>query len=322
MGRMLLSEYITDGIAKREMYQVIEQFVDAMLETESSNQRVVLRLEEYEINNGKVVMKYERAERPLNILLITDFLKDLVFRCVFRVGEELDDLGEFLRFLDNEREVTLIYIYEYVMDELELDIPPNRQHLFMPVEQPVKMQIQEEVRMPASDETGVLDINFWEQNRIIKDADKIQRHSQKLRQTMEPQQQSAMTSQGDETGLLDASFWDRKMQSGSGPSQGAMQMSSRLSLVNVKSREEVQVTRKSFIVGKDVSSCDLVIENKTISRRHAEILTKGSRYYVRDLGSTNKTFVGNTELKAHVEVEIFDGTRIKFSNEMYEVVVR
>ena len=58
MGRMLLSEYITDGIAKREMYQVIEQFVDAMLETESSNQRVVLRLEEYEINNGKVVMKY------------------------------------------------------------------------------------------------------------------------------------------------------------------------------------------------------------------------------------------------------------------------
>lgn len=315
MGRMLLSEYITDGIAKREMYQVIEQFVDAMLETEGTDRRVVLRLEEYEINNGKVILKYERAEKPLNILLITDFLKDLVFRCVFRVGEELDDLGEFLRFLDNEREVTLAYIYEYVMDELELDIPPNRQHLFMPVEQPKHMQ-EEEVRMPATDETGVLDINFWEQNRILKDADKIQRHSQKLRQTMEPQPQS------DETGLLDASFWDRKMQSNPGMSQGAVQMSSRLSLVNVKSREEVQVTRKSFIVGKDVSSCDLVIENKTISRRHAEILTKGSRYYVRDLGSTNKTFVGNTEMKPHVEVEIFDGTRIKFSNEMYEVVVR
>lgn len=320
MGRMLLSEYITDGIAKREMYQVIEQFVDAMLETEGTDRRVVLRLEEYEINNGKVILKYERAEKPLNILLITDFLKDLVFRCVFRVGEELDDLGEFLRFLDNEREVTLAYIYEYVMDELELDIPSNRQHLFMSVEQPKHMQ--EEVKMPAADETGVLDINFWEQNRILKDADKIQRHSQKLRQTMEPQPQSAMMSQGDETGLLDASFWDRQMQSNAGRSQGAMQMSARLSLVNVKSREEVQVTRKSFIVGKDVSSCDLVIENKTISRRHAEILTKGSRYYVRDLGSTNKTFVGNTEIKPHVEVEIFDGTRIKFSNEMYEVVVR
>jgi len=173
MERLLLTEYLADGVSKREMYQVIAQFVDAMLETEGTDRQVVLRLEELEIQNGKVELKFETSMKPLSILRITDFIKELIFRCVFRVGEEVEDLADFLRFLDNEREVTLAYIYEYVMDELDLDIPANRRNLYE-AEYPA-------VEMPKKDETGVLDVTFWEQNKVLREADQIQRHSQNLR---------------------------------------------------------------------------------------------------------------------------------------------
>lgn len=39
------------------------------------------------------------------------------------------------------------------------------------------------------------------------------------------------------------------------------------------------------------SSCDLVLRKDDISRRHAEVLLDGSQWVLRDLGSTNGTFV-------------------------------
>lgn len=302
MKQLLLTEYLSDGISKRELYQVVVQFVDAMIETERSDRQVVLKLDELFIKDGEVELKYEEAMKPLSILRITEFIKDVIFRSVFRVGEEVEDLADFLRFLDNEREVTLPYIYEYVMDELDLDIPSNRE-------------------LPRGDETGVLDISFFEQNKVLREADKIQRHSQKLVQSMKQPQMESMAMQGDETGVLDPSFWERKMHNGPVREQAGRVVAKNISLINEKSKEEIRITKNAFVVGKDASCCDLVIANKTISRKHAQILVKGSRYYVMDLGSTNKTYLGNTELAPNTEVEIFDGSKIKFSNEVYEVVI-
>lgn len=312
MERLLLTEYLSDGISKRAMYQVILQFVDALIETEGTDRQVVLQLDGLEICKGKVDLQYETGFKPVSISRIIDFIKEVIFRCIFAVGEEIDDLAEFLRFLDNEREVTLAYIYEYIMDELDLDIPPNRQNLFASDCPPIEET--------TNGETGVLDVSFWEHNKALKEADKIQKHSQQLLENMQP----GRTGTGEETGLLDDSFWERKMQSMNGREPGGAKIPSarKVSLVNTKSGEEISITRSPFVVGKDSSNCDLVIQNKTISRKHAEIIIKGSHYYVKDLGSTNKTFLGSTEIAANVEVEIFPGTRVKFSNEIFELVIR
>lgn len=48
----------------------------------------------------------------------------------------------------------------------------------------------------------------------------------------------------------------------------------------------------SLVIGKNPQLCQVVIDyDKTVSKRHCEIYTDGSMYRIRDLGSTNGTFV-------------------------------
>lgn len=46
-----------------------------------------------------------------------------------------------------------------------------------------------------------------------------------------------------------------------------------------------------FIIGRADRSCDLVIPDARISRRHAAIMLRGGRFMIRDLGSMNGTFI-------------------------------
>lgn len=46
-----------------------------------------------------------------------------------------------------------------------------------------------------------------------------------------------------------------------------------------------------FIIGRADRSCDLVIPDARVSRRHAAIMLRGGRFMIRDLGSMNGTFV-------------------------------
>lgn len=308
MNKMLLTDYLADNISKRDMYHILRQVAEALLDTEGKDRQVVLDPDEMELLDGKLELQYQNAVKPVSISRIADFMKEIIFRCVFRHGEEVEDLADFLRFLDNEREVTLPYIYEYILDELDMDIPAERQKYY----NQRQAAVQED--LPREGETGVLDVRFWQQKDVLQDADKIQKHSQRL--TPAPS--------GQDTGLLDESFWEQKMQHGSlgSSAKGVGAVETRILLVKEKTGEETPITKNTFVVGKDPQSSDLVISNKTISRRHAEITMRGSHYFVKDLGSTNKTFVNDREIPPNVNTEIFSGSKIKFSNEIYHFMVK
>jgi len=65
-----------------------------------------------------------------------------------------------------------------------------------------------------------------------------------------------------------------------------------------------------LLVGKD-ESCDLVLLDVTVSRRHLEIERVGDRFLIRDLDSTNGTSVGGTRIK---EAFLSPGSTIKAGN--------
>lgn len=87
-------------------------------------------------------------------------------------------------------------------------------------------------------------------------------------------------------------------------------------LVREKNKEKIDVNKPSFRIGAERKYVDYwVNDNSTVSRSHADILTRDKRYFIIDLNSTNKTYVDDRAIPIEKEIELFDGTRIRLSNE-------
>jgi diguanylate cyclase (GGDEF)-like protein len=65
------------------------------------------------------------------------------------------------------------------------------------------------------------------------------------------------------------------------------------------------------------SSCNLIIDSDSVSRRHARVEWTGSGHRVVDLGSTNGTFVNAMRISGH---DLRDGDRIQFGKVLLKYV--
>ena len=67
-----------------------------------------------------------------------------------------------------------------------------------------------------------------------------------------------------------------------------------------------------FVLGRS-RSCDLTLKTPDASRRHAEIAAVTAGYLIRDLGSTNGTFVNGERIEEH---ELQTGDRIEIGGDL------
>lgn len=89
-------------------------------------------------------------------------------------------------------------------------------------------------------------------------------------------------------------------------------------LHRVLTDENISVNKPVFRLGKEKSYVDyFVASNVAVSRSHADIITRGNKYYVRDLNSKNHTYINDQIIPIQVEVEIHDGDRLKLANEEF-----
>ena len=58
------------------------------------------------------------------------------------------------------------------------------------------------------------------------------------------------------------------------------------------------------------SDNDIQIKDNTVSRRHLEIIKKANRYFIKDLRSTNGTFVNGEQISSDLEIEVEQGIPI------------
>jgi predicted component of type VI protein secretion system len=70
----------------------------------------------------------------------------------------------------------------------------------------------------------------------------------------------------------------------------------------------IPVSTPQFLVGRD-SKCHLRPASQTISKRHCEVLNREDRWFVRDLHSTNGTFINDEQVTG--ERELHDGDVLK-----------
>lgn len=70
------------------------------------------------------------------------------------------------------------------------------------------------------------------------------------------------------------------------------------------------------IVGRD-PGCDIVVAGSHVSRRHAELSMRGGKLWVKDLGSSNGTFLNGRRTE---EVALKNGDELKFDAMTFKVV--
>ncbi|MCS7014485.1 MAG: SpoIIE family protein phosphatase [Gemmatales bacterium] len=92
---------------------------------------------------------------------------------------------------------------------------------------------------------------------------------------------------------------------------------------NVGSRYELKDT--PFVIGRN-PSCNLVVPSPAVSREHAEVFRQGTgEYYIKDLGSRNKTLVNGRALEPQVPVRLRDKDEVRICDlrlQFFEDAVR
>ena len=82
------------------------------------------------------------------------------------------------------------------------------------------------------------------------------------------------------------------------------------------SSQDIIIERLPFIIGKS-EECDGMIAARAVSRKHAEIFKEEGEYCIRDLGSTNGTFIEGKEIKKERAYSLDIGMEISFGDRAY-----
>ncbi|MDQ3962636.1 MAG: DUF3662 and FHA domain-containing protein [Actinomycetota bacterium] len=65
-----------------------------------------------------------------------------------------------------------------------------------------------------------------------------------------------------------------------------------------RAKERISITETPVVIGR-MSTCDVVLADPNVSRRHAELRTEAGRWLLVDLGSTNGTLVNGKLAREH-----------------------
>lgn len=149
---------------------------------------------------------------------------------------------------------------------------------------------------------------------------RAQEYNQSFVQTQQNHQEQPLM-QGQQMNFGETTNLDMLRNGGTtvlNPSMRNTQMISP-NLIRMKNNEKIIINKPVFRIGKEKSYVDyFVSDNTAVSRSHANIITRDSKYYVMDTNSTNHTYVNGKMIQSNIEVEIENGDKIRFGNEDFE----
>lgn len=87
------------------------------------------------------------------------------------------------------------------------------------------------------------------------------------------------------------------------------------SAMNAPVKLEYRINKPEFLIGKNISSVDGVIDfNKAVSRVHCKIIYQSGMYYLVDLGSANGTFINKSRIVSQQMHPIKNGDVVRLAN--------
>lgn len=82
--------------------------------------------------------------------------------------------------------------------------------------------------------------------------------------------------------------------------------------------QEINVQR-DMLVGRH-QDAEILLQSTDISRKHAALLFRDDHIWVKDLNSTNGTFVNGERVEQEQEIELHDGDMLQFASFMFMIL--
>lgn len=313
-----LKKYVSEGITVNDFFLVIAQILEAIKAVEKNS---------FNINNLVLNINYSfvnERTKELHLLYqpifscsiannMASFLYDISYSVHLALSEDIGKINGFISFLKSQQVITVDVVENYILNNNS---------------QTYKQVIRQK---PGQSQKLRGDDLYYRQDDFVDEARSKYSSGQNKYYNDDDLDETIDTSvliednYGDDddiaTSLLTSI--DGGYNASDDEEDTTLLIGEKIKvcpyLLRLSTYDRIDINKPSFRIGKERSYVDYFVNNNTtVSRIHADIVSKEGRYFVRDNKSTNKTYVNGTCIPADKEIEIYDGDEITLANEKFE----
>jgi len=312
-----LYERLKKPMTKRDFLFVMEQIVVAVQKIHSNNlslNRLLLDIRYCFINDvtKEIQFLYVPTEKELDNHGVIAFMESIIYSVTPAAEKDTDFVSRFVYFLKGLKGFDPEKVEKFIAKEDRSVVNTIKkqnagQSGFMTSKQKSYYDHYDRKEQDDGEDTDLLD-EEEEATGILDEED--------------DEATGLLDSEEDEaTGLLDDEATGLLTPEDEEEGTALLDETSNVrfpSLFRVLTEETISINKPVFRIGKERSYVDyFVTNNNAVSRSHADIITRGSNYFVIDLNSKNHTYINDQMLPVQCETEIRDGDRLKLGNEEF-----
>ena len=286
-----LEEYLGSGISKNDFFLIFAQILEVIKSVDRNS---------FNINNLVMNLKYtfiNKQTKEVHFIYqpimsqkissnLASFLYDVAYNTRLALNEDIKPINELLAYIRSLNVVSVLPLENYILK------------VYPQIYKQVKRQKPGQSEMLAGSDVYYRRNEWDEKKRKIIDDD-----ATSLLTEDDDEATSLLNDDDEATSLLgDNSSYQRCPY-----------------LIRKNTFDRIDINKPVFRIGKEKSYVDYFIgDNNTISRLHADIISRDNRYYLKDNNSTNHSYINGSTVQGNQEVELFDGAVVTLSNEDFE----
>lgn len=305
-----LKKYLSNNITKNDFFLVFAQILEAVkaIDRNSFNINNLVSNINYSFINERT-KEVHLVYQPLRSQVITSglasFLYDVAYSVNLELGTDYRDINQLIEYMKSLPVFSIQKVEDYI-----LKIYP---------------QVYKQVKRQKPGQSQMLRGNdfYYRQNDVQKRNQQIRNLNDDSDNSTLPDDENGDTALLDDfddaTTLLDDDATLLLIEEDEATSLLIDDAKTYPYLIRASTYDRIEINRSVFRIGKECSYVDYFVQNNTaVSRRHADIITKGNQYFIKDNRSTNHTFINGLDIPADQEIEIFDGDSLTLANEVFE----
>lgn len=306
-----LEEYLGSGISKNDFFLVFAQILEVVKSVDRNS---------FNINNLVMNLKYtfiNKQTKEVHFIYqpimsqrisanLASFLYDVAYNTKLALNEDVKPINELLAYIRGLNVVAVLPLENYILKvypqiykQVKRQKPGQSEALVGSDVYYRRNEWDEKKRKITDDKPTSLLSDYDEPTSLLNDEDE----ATSLLVADDDDATSLLNDDDEATSLLgDNSSFQRFPY-----------------LIRKNTFDRIDINKPVFRIGKEKSYVDYFIgDNNTISRLHADIISRDNRYYLKDNNSTNHSYINGSMIQGNQEAELFDGAVVTLSNEDFE----